>query len=84
VFNQDQADRQKLIAEYHNTNYSVVDLDLIERIYGILYRQKVAHQYRHAVLCRRQVQAATATAEGIELTLRTWPPSSRRPTATTR
>ncbi|MHA6160582.1 lysine N(6)-hydroxylase/L-ornithine N(5)-oxygenase family protein [Pseudomonas sichuanensis] len=69
VFNQDQADRQKLIAEYHNTNYSVVDIDLLERIYGILYRQKVAHQYRHAVLCRRQVQAATATAEGIELTL---------------
>lgn len=69
VFNQDQADRQKLIAEYHNTNYSVVDIDLLERIYGILYRQKVAHQYRHAVLCRRQVQAATATADGIELTL---------------
>ena len=69
VFNQDQAERKKLIAEYHNTNYSVVDIDLLERIYGILYRQKVAHQYRHAVLCRRQVQAATATAEGIELTL---------------
>ncbi|QXH33933.1 lysine N(6)-hydroxylase/L-ornithine N(5)-oxygenase family protein [Pseudomonas muyukensis] len=69
VFNQDQAERQKLIGEYHNTNYSVVDIDLLERIYGILYRQKVAHQYRHAVLCRRQVQAATATAEGIELTL---------------
>ncbi|QXH49536.1 lysine N(6)-hydroxylase/L-ornithine N(5)-oxygenase family protein [Pseudomonas fakonensis] len=69
VFNQEQAEREKLIAEYHNTNYSVVDIDLLERIYGILYRQKVAHQYRHAVLCRRQVQAATATAEGIELTL---------------
>ncbi|MDF9618106.1 SidA/IucD/PvdA family monooxygenase [Pseudomonas entomophila] len=69
VFNQEQNERQKLISEYHNTNYSVVDIDLLERIYGILYRQKVAHQYRHAVLCRRQVQAAVATADGIELTL---------------
>ncbi|PWB35620.1 ornithine monooxygenase [Pseudomonas sp. SDI] len=70
VFNQPQAERAKLIEEYHNTNYSVVDVDLIERIYGILYRQKVAHQFRHAVLCRRQIEAVVATAEGIELTLR--------------
>ncbi|WP_194792175.1 lysine N(6)-hydroxylase/L-ornithine N(5)-oxygenase family protein [Pseudomonas sp. UFMG81] len=69
VFNQTLPERKKLIDEYHNTNYSVVDVDLLERIYGILYRQKVAHQYRHAVLCRRQVEAATATAQGIELTL---------------
>lgn len=69
VFNQSQAERKKLIDEYHNTNYSVVDIDLLERIYGILYRQKVAHQFRHAVLCRRQVDSATATAHGIELTL---------------
>ncbi|CAK9888548.1 MULTISPECIES: lysine N(6)-hydroxylase/L-ornithine N(5)-oxygenase family protein [Pseudomonas] len=69
VFNQSHPERKKLIDEYHNTNYSVVDVDLLERIYGILYRQKVAHQFRHAVLCRRQVECATATAEGIELTL---------------
>jgi L-ornithine N5-oxygenase len=56
--------------EYHNTNYSVVDIDLIERIYGMLYRQKVAHQYRHAVLCRRNIEAAVSTDKGIELTLR--------------
>ncbi|MNJ16745.1 L-ornithine 5-monooxygenase [compost metagenome] len=70
VFNQPTNERAKLIEEYHNTNYSVVDIDLIERIYGILYRQKVAHQFRHAVLCRRQVEAVVSNAEGIELTLR--------------
>lgn len=70
VFNQPPQDREKLIEEYHNTNYSVVDIDLIERIYGILYRQKVSHQFRHAVLCRRAVEAVSATADGIELTLR--------------
>ncbi|MGH8383512.1 lysine N(6)-hydroxylase/L-ornithine N(5)-oxygenase family protein [Pseudomonas sp.] len=70
VFNQPHVERAKLIEEYHNTNYSVVDVDLIERIYAILYRQKVAHQFRHAVLCRRDIEAAVSTAEGIELTLR--------------
>ncbi|QBF27501.1 ornithine monooxygenase [Pseudomonas tructae] len=70
VFNQPQSERAKLIEEYHNTNYSVVDIDLLERIYGILYRQKVAHQFRHSVLCRRQIEAVASTTEGIELTLR--------------
>ena len=70
VFQQPPADRQKLINEYHNTNYSVVDQELIERIYGILYRQKVAHQHRHAVLCRQQVEAVHSSDQGIELTLR--------------
>ncbi|QGW76933.1 SidA/IucD/PvdA family monooxygenase [Pseudomonas alkylphenolica] len=70
VFNQPLAERAKLIEEYHNTNYSVVDIDLLERIYGILYRQKVAHQFRHSVLCRRQIEAVVSISEGIELTLR--------------
>ena len=70
VYNEPADQRSKLLGEYHNTNYSVVDLNLIERIYGILYRQKVAHQHRHNVLCRRQVEAVVATREGLELTLR--------------
>ncbi|RWU21188.1 ornithine monooxygenase [Pseudomonas alkylphenolica] len=70
VFDQQPQDREKLIEQYHNTNYSVVDIDLIERIYGILYRQKVAHQFRHSVLCRREVEAVSARDQGIELTLR--------------
>lgn len=70
VFNEPKAEREKLIQEFHNTNYSVVDLDLIERIYGIFYRQKVAGADRHAFLCRRNVEAAKADAGGIELTLR--------------
>ena len=70
VYNEPAEQRSKLIGEYHNTNYSVVDLDLIDRIYGILYRQKVSHQFRHNVLCRRNVEAVVATRDGIELTLR--------------
>lgn len=69
VFNQPAAERGKLIEQFHNTNYSVVDLNLLERIYGILYRQKVAHQFRHNVLCRRQVETVVANPDGIELTI---------------
>jgi len=70
VFNESQAEREKLIQAYHNTNYSVVDLNLIERIYSIFYRQKVAGQERHAFLCRRSVEAVRADNTGLELTLR--------------
>lgn len=38
VFGQPEPERERLMREYRNTNYSVVDLDLIERIYGIFYR----------------------------------------------
>ncbi|WPP02048.1 SidA/IucD/PvdA family monooxygenase [Pseudomonas sp. HR96] len=69
VFNQPEAERDRLINEYHNTNYSVVDLDLIERIYGIFYRQKVSRQMRHGFLCRRRIEAARADNGQIELRL---------------
>ncbi|EKT4483196.1 lysine N(6)-hydroxylase/L-ornithine N(5)-oxygenase family protein [Pseudomonas putida] len=70
VFQQAPEDRKKLIGEYHNTNYSVVDLELIERIHAVLYRQKITRQPRHAVLCRQHVEAAVGVEGGIELTLR--------------
>ncbi|WP_263139931.1 SidA/IucD/PvdA family monooxygenase [Pseudomonas sp. RIT-PI-AD] len=70
IFGQESAERERFIREYHNTNYSVVDLALIERIYGILYRQKVSGQHRHAVRCLCAVDAATASAQGIDLSLR--------------
>ncbi|WP_043301398.1 lysine N(6)-hydroxylase/L-ornithine N(5)-oxygenase family protein [Pseudomonas sp. M47T1] len=70
VFNQPERERERLINEYHNTNYSVVDLNLVERIYSIFYRQKVSGQPRHSFLCRRSIESAKADANGIELVLR--------------
>ncbi|KUM43959.1 lysine N(6)-hydroxylase/L-ornithine N(5)-oxygenase family protein [Pseudomonas sp. EpS/L25] len=70
VFNQPPEERERLINEYHNTNYSVVDLDLIERIYGILYRQKVARNQRHGFLCRRSIESAQLVDGKVELRLR--------------
>lgn len=70
VFDQPETERERLIREYHNTNYSVVDLDLIERIYGIFYRQKVSARERHAFRCRTMVEGAVAQEDGVQLTLR--------------
>ncbi|HWK50977.1 MAG TPA: lysine N(6)-hydroxylase/L-ornithine N(5)-oxygenase family protein [Steroidobacter sp.] len=69
VFGQAAADREKFIDEYRNTNYAVIDRDLLEQMYGILYRLKVCNQRRHAMLARRRIEAAAATATGIQLTL---------------
>lgn len=70
VFNQPETERERLIREYHNTNYSVVDLDLIERIYAMLYRQKVSGVERHAFLCRRMIESATDVNGRVQLQLR--------------
>ncbi|AZC19676.1 MULTISPECIES: lysine N(6)-hydroxylase/L-ornithine N(5)-oxygenase family protein [Pseudomonas] len=70
VFQQNDNERERLVSEYQNTNYSVVDIDLIERIYGIFYRQKVSGVPRHAFRTLTTVEKATATDLGIELILR--------------
>lgn len=70
VFNQPEAEREQLIRDYGNTNYSVVDLDLIERIYAIFYRQKVSGIRRHQLLSRRRIEICIGDADGIELALR--------------
>lgn len=69
VFNQPELERERLIREYRNTNYSVVDLDLIERIYGIFYRQKVSGSRRHRMLNRRRIESCAADGRTIELAL---------------
>ncbi|ROM90948.1 lysine N(6)-hydroxylase/L-ornithine N(5)-oxygenase family protein [Pseudomonas brassicacearum] len=70
VFQQVSSERERLVNEYHNTNYSVVDIDLIERIYGIFYRQKVSGIARHTFRTLTTVEKASATELGVELVLR--------------
>ncbi|HEX8541129.1 MAG TPA: SidA/IucD/PvdA family monooxygenase [Pseudomonas sp.] len=70
MFSQGGAQREQMIREYHSTNYSVVDIDLIERIYGVFYRQKVSGIARHAFHSLTTVETATATAQGVEMVMR--------------
>ncbi|SDP69204.1 L-ornithine N5-oxygenase [Ralstonia sp. 25mfcol4.1] len=76
VFEQTQAGRDHLIDEYLNTNYSVIDADLIDRIYAMLYRQKVSGQFRVNLLTCKAVEAAHAGAHGVELTVAGTAPST--------
>ena len=70
VYQQNTTERERLITEYQSTNYSVVDIDLIERIYGIFYRQKVSGIARHAFRSLTSIEGAVADAQGITLALR--------------
>lgn len=70
VFGQGEAQRDAIIREFRNTNYAVVDADLIERIFAILYQQKVQGPPRLALCGRNEVAEAEAAAEGVGLTLR--------------
>lgn len=70
MFQQTPQQRQQWIEEFHNTNYSVIDPGLIERIYAVLYRQKVSGVKRHAVLCLRQVEGVNSSPAGIALDTR--------------
>lgn len=69
VYQQPPARRRALMEEYSNTNYSVVDGDLIAQIYGLFYEQDVTGGSAYGLLRSTQVTAAKAQGEKIALTL---------------
>ncbi|WP_268800674.1 lysine N(6)-hydroxylase/L-ornithine N(5)-oxygenase family protein [Pseudomonas huanghezhanensis] len=70
IFNHSEERRDALFNEFRNTNYSVVDTDLIESIFQRLYHQKVRGEVRHQLLTNREVVHAEIGDAGIELFLR--------------
>lgn len=70
VYRQPQAARQQLIRSLSHTNYSVVNLDLIESIYQDLYQQKVIGSNQRRLLANRQIQAVATGTGGVRLSLR--------------
>jgi L-ornithine N5-oxygenase len=73
IFNHSQERRVALFDEFRNTNYSVVDTDLIETIFQRMYQQKVRGEERHRMLTNREVVHAEVASDGIELFLRDAP-----------
>lgn len=69
VYGQSSEEREAFIQANAHTNYSVVNLDLIESIYQRLYLQKVTGHTPHSLLTQRSIEAVEAGAEGIRLTL---------------
>jgi L-ornithine N5-monooxygenase len=61
---------KEMILDYHaNTNYSVVDTDLIEELYRRTYQEKVLGEPRLRVFNVSRVAEAVETAEGVRATL---------------
>lgn len=61
------AERERLLALHRSTNYSVVDIELINELYATEYQERV--QGRRRLFMRRasEVGAVTETADGIEV-----------------
>lgn len=70
IYREDQARRSEMLGEFRSTNYAVVDLELIERIYRMFYLQKLRRENRHQMLTRREVTRVGAGEAGLKLTLR--------------
>lgn len=70
IYRQGPAERARHIKEYKNTNYAVVDLDLIERIYSIYYLQKVEGCVRHRYRRLIEIKQANAGSNGVSLELK--------------
>lgn len=70
IYRADQGRRSEMLSEFRGTNYAVVDLELIGRIYQMFYLQKLRGDRRHQMLTRREVTRLEADASGLKLTLR--------------
>lgn len=69
IYHQSEELRRATLEKYRSTNYSVIDLDLIEKIYMLLYQQKVSGNKRHALLSGHDVSAVRVSSSGVELAL---------------
>lgn len=74
------AERERILREFHNTNYAVVDPDLIEGVYGIFYRQKAERSERHRLLTRHEVREVRRAdgPEGVLLDMASLDDGERR------
>ncbi|KAF0809369.1 L-lysine 6-monooxygenase [Alcanivorax sp. S71-1-4] len=67
VFNNATGQRAALLEEYMNTNYAAPDLELIQQIFEVFYRQKVTGSQRHRFRRRHEVEAVAADDAGVHL-----------------
>ncbi|MCX7289795.1 lysine N(6)-hydroxylase/L-ornithine N(5)-oxygenase family protein [Janthinobacterium sp.] len=67
VYQRSSDARRSLIDDLSNTNYAVVDTGLIERIYDLLYQQKVRGSERHRVLFEHEVASLRSGDDGALL-----------------
>ncbi|MBK0868147.1 lysine N(6)-hydroxylase/L-ornithine N(5)-oxygenase family protein [Saccharopolyspora sp. HNM0986] len=69
---------KQLLMDYHrNTNYSVVDLELIEQLYARVYQEKVQGKERLRMLNASRVVDVEEGADGVAVTVEFMPTGER-------
>lgn len=69
VFNSSDQQRTEILSEFWHTNYAAPDLVLIEQIFNVFYRQKIAGIEQHRYLRRHEVKQAVSQKDGIQFVL---------------
>ncbi|WP_328796087.1 lysine N(6)-hydroxylase/L-ornithine N(5)-oxygenase family protein [Halosaccharopolyspora lacisalsi] len=72
------AEVKRMLMEYHgNTNYSVVDLELIEELYARVYQEKVRGRQRLRILNASRLAAVESRPDGARVTAEFLPTGER-------
>ncbi|MCA6119166.1 lysine N(6)-hydroxylase/L-ornithine N(5)-oxygenase family protein [Bradyrhizobium sp. WSM 1738] len=78
IFNPDYTDfiyaqpserRDAIVRNFRNTNYAVVDSDLLDQLYRLLYQQRVGGEPRVTLYPRSEITGVGVGADGIEISL---------------
>lgn len=70
--------KQRLLAYHRDTNYSVVDPELIDELYRRAYREKVAGRQRLRILNASEVKDVEESADGVRVVVEFSPTGQRR------
>ncbi|CDO06573.1 lysine N(6)-hydroxylase/L-ornithine N(5)-oxygenase family protein [Mycolicibacterium cosmeticum] len=69
-FGADESVRRRLLEYHRSANYSAVDVDLIEQLYGLVYEEGVSGQRRLFLHRASEITEATEHADGVRVTVR--------------
>lgn len=67
VFDRDDAFTVAIVRNFRNTNYAVVDADLLDQLYRLLYQQRVTDSARIKLHPRNEITSVSAAPDGIEV-----------------
>ncbi|MEH3117451.1 MAG: lysine N(6)-hydroxylase/L-ornithine N(5)-oxygenase family protein [Methylorubrum populi] len=67
IYGQSDERRDVIVRNFRNTNYAVIDPDLLHALYAIVYRQKVSGTERLRLLPRRHIEQVARSPDRISL-----------------
>ncbi|MCK1516304.1 lysine N(6)-hydroxylase/L-ornithine N(5)-oxygenase family protein [Bradyrhizobium sp. 190] len=67
IFAQPGERRDAIVRNFRNTNYAVVDSDLLDQLYRLLYQQRISGTTGVELHPRSEIKSVRAAVEGIEI-----------------